>query len=167
MPLGRDLTSKNERGHAAESYTARIGGAGGFWGDRVLEPVELLKHEKLDYIMFDYLAELTLSIMAKQRARNSETGWATDLVDWLVLQGMPFRKAHHVVGKLIALAEAKKKRLDQLTPTQLKQVDKKFTKDALKVFDLKTAMANRTVIGAPGKAELKRRLAYWNKFLRH
>ena len=96
MPPGRVLTSKIERGHAAESDTARIGGAGGFWGDRVLEPVELLKHEKLDYVMFDYLAELTLSIMAKQRARNSETGWATDLVDWLSQGGLTELQAQGV-----------------------------------------------------------------------
>ena len=118
-------------------------------------------------ILAAMLRDTAVNTKACAAAVNDPSLLATDLVDWLVLRGMPFRKAHHVVGKLIALAEAKKKRLDQLTPTQLKQVDKKLTKDALKVFDLKTAMANRTVIGAPGKAELKRRLAYWNKFLRH
>ena len=118
-------------------------------------------------ILAAMLRDTAVNTKACAAAVNDPSLLATDLVDWLVLRGMPFRKAHHVVGKLIALAEAKKKRLDQLTPTQLKQVDKKLTKDALKVFDLKTAMANRTVIGAPGKTELKRRLAYWNKFLRH
>ena len=118
-------------------------------------------------ILAAMLRDTAVNTKACAAAVNDPSLLATDLVDWLVLRGMPFRKAHHVVGKLIALAEAKKKQLDQLTPTQLKQVDKKLTKDALKVFDLKTAMANRTVIGAPGKAELKRRLAYWNKFLRH
>ena len=118
-------------------------------------------------ILAAMLRDTAVNTKACAAAVNDPSLLATDLVDWLVLRGMPFRKAHHVVGKLIALAEAKKKRLVQLTPTQLKQVDKKLTKDALKVFDLKTAMANRTVIGAPGKAELKRRLAYWNKFLRH
>jgi argininosuccinate lyase len=92
---------------------------------------------------------------------------ATDLVDWLVLNGTAFRKAHHVVGKLVAIAEAKGKRLDKLTPAELKQADKKLTKDAMKVFDLKAAMAHRTVPGSPGIAELKSRLAYWHKFLRH
>ena len=118
-------------------------------------------------ILAAMLRDTAVNRKACAEAVNDPSLLATDLVDWLVLEGMPFRKAHHVVGKLIALAEAKKKRLNQLTPAQLKQVDKKLTKDALKVFDLKTAMANRTVIGAPGKTELKRRLAYWNKFLRH
>ena len=92
---------------------------------------------------------------------------ATDLVDWLVLQGMPFRKAHHVIGKLVVLAEQKCKRLDELTPAQLKKVDAKLTKDALKVFDLKTAMERRTVTGAPNPDQVRERLDYWTHFLRH
>ena len=118
-------------------------------------------------ILAAMLRDTAVNTKACAAAVNDPSLLATDLVDWLVLEGMPFRKAHHVVGKLIALADAKRKQLNHLTPAQLKQVDKKLTKDALKVFDLKTAMANRTVIGAPGKAELKLRLAYWNKFLRH
>ena len=88
-------------------------------------------------------------------------------MDWLVLAGMPFRKAHHVVGKIVAVAETKKKRIDQLTPRELAAIDKKLTKDALSVFDLKTAMKRRTAIGAPGDAELDRRLTYWREFLEH
>ncbi|MDP7012054.1 MAG: argininosuccinate lyase [Verrucomicrobiota bacterium] len=118
-------------------------------------------------ILATMLRDTAVNAKACAKAVNDPSLLATDLVDWLVLKGMPFRKAHHVVGKLIVLAEATKKPLDQLTPTQLKKVDKKLTKDALKVLDLKTAMENRTVLGAPSKAELKRRLAYWHKFLRH
>ena len=118
-------------------------------------------------ILAAMLRDTAVNVKACSAAVNDPSLLATDLVDWLVLKEMPFRKAHHLVGKLIALAEATKKPLDQLTPAQLKKVDKKLTKDALKVLDLKTAMANRTVIGAPGKAELKRRLAYWHKFLCH
>ena len=118
-------------------------------------------------ILAAMLRDTAVNTRACAEAVDDPSLLATDLVDWLVLGGMPFRKAHHVVGKLIALAEAKRKRLNQLTPAQLKQVDKNLTKDALKVFDLKTAMANRTTIGSPGKIELKRRLAYWHKFLRH
>ena len=118
-------------------------------------------------IMAAMMRDTAVNTKTCATAVNDPSLLATDLVDWLVIKGMPFRKAHHVVGKLIALAEAKKKRLNQLTPAQLKQVDKNLTKDALKVFDLKTAMANRTTIGSPGKIELKRRLAYWHKFLRH
>ncbi len=70
------------------SRIIRIGGGGGFWGDRIDAPIKLLQEEPLDYLMFDYLSELTMSIMAKQRARNPTSGWATDLTDWLGAGGM-------------------------------------------------------------------------------
>lgn len=63
--------------------TVRIGGAGGFYGDRVMAPVEMLESTRLDYITMDYLAELTMSILAKQRSRDRHAGWAADLTDWL------------------------------------------------------------------------------------
>ena len=118
-------------------------------------------------IMAAMLRDTSVNSKVCAEAANDPFLLATDLVDWLVLEGMPFRKAHHVVGKLIALAETKKKKLDKFTPAQLKQVDKKLTKNALKAFDLKSAMTNRTSIGAPGKTELKRRLTHWRKFLGH
>ncbi len=80
---------------------------------------------------------------------------------------MPFRKAHHVVGKIVALAESKKKRIDQLTPRELGYIDKKLTKDALSVFNLKKAMKRRQTIGSSSDIEVDRRLAYWREFLDH
>ncbi len=92
---------------------------------------------------------------------------ATDLADWLVEQGTPFREAHHVVGEVVALGEKKNKPLNELTAAELKKVDRRLTKEALKVFDLKTALNRRTATGSPGADGIKQRLAYWHKFLRH
>ncbi len=92
---------------------------------------------------------------------------ATDLADWLVEQGTPFREAHHVVGEVVALGEKKNKPLNELTAAELKKVDKRLTREALKVFDLKTALNRRTATGSPGADGIKQRLAYWHKFLRH
>ena len=92
---------------------------------------------------------------------------ATDLADWLVEQGTSFREAHHVVGEVVALGEKKNKPLNELTAVELKKVDKRLTKEALKVFDLKMALDRRTATGSPSAREIKRRLAYWHKFLRH
>src|SRR5947208_16301562 len=66
---------------------------------------------------------------------------ATDLADYLVRKGMPFRKAHHVVGAVLALAEGTGKALNKLTLTELQSVDKTFGRDAPGVFDLNRAMA--------------------------
>jgi len=80
----------------------RIGGGAGFWGDRVFAPLELLSTSKLDYLILDYLAEVTMSILAKQKMRDPKKGWATDLVDWLEAGGVEL--LHDSGAKLVTNA---------------------------------------------------------------
>ena len=58
----------------------RIGGASGYWGESDMAVPQFLGAGGLDYIVFDYLAEITMSIMARARAKNPELGYATDFV---------------------------------------------------------------------------------------
>ena len=90
---------------------------------------------------------------------------ATDLADYLVRKGMPFRQAHHVVGAVVALAEKTGKPLNQLKLAELQTIDKTFGRDALSVFNLKTAMAKRNITGAPGTKEVAKQLARWREQL--
>ncbi len=63
--------------------TIRIGNGQGFWGDNVDAPVELLRGGPVDYIGMDYLAEVTLSIMMRQKLKNPRLGYATDFIDFI------------------------------------------------------------------------------------
>jgi argininosuccinate lyase len=90
---------------------------------------------------------------------------ATDLADYLVKKGVPFRQAHHVVGAVVALTERTGKPLNRLTLAELQSVDKTFGRDALAVFNLKRAMAKRNLTGAPGTREVAKQLARWREQL--
>jgi hypothetical protein len=58
----------------------RIAGASGFWGDAARATPQLLAGGKVDFIVYDYLAEITMSIMARARGKNPEVGYAVDFV---------------------------------------------------------------------------------------
>ena len=62
------------------SQHLRIGGASGFWGDSSVATAQLLASPGLDFIVYDYLAEITMAILARARAKDPETGYATDFV---------------------------------------------------------------------------------------
>jgi argininosuccinate lyase len=98
---------------------------------------------------------------ACERAASDPALLATDLADYLVRKGMPFRQAHHIVGAVVALAEKTGKPLNALTLVELQSVDKTFGRDALAVFNLKSAMAKRNITGAPGTKEVAKQLARW------
>jgi len=90
---------------------------------------------------------------------------ATDLADYLVIKGLPFRQAHHAVGAVVALGERLGKSLNQLTWEEMRAVEKKFAADALETLDLEHALKRRKVVGAPGTAEVRTQLARWRKRL--
>lgn len=87
---------------------------------------------------------------------------ATDLADYLVKKGIPFRQAHELVGKAVAQAIATKTPLDQL---DFPAIDPAYALDAKDVFSLETALAARTNTGAPSIANVKTEIARWKILL--
>ena len=64
----------------ADTRTIRVGGAGGYWGEALFATPQLLAGGRLDYLVFDYLAEITMSILARAREKDPAQGYATDFV---------------------------------------------------------------------------------------
>ncbi len=83
---------------------------------------------------------------------------ATDLADWLVKQGVPFRHAHELVGKAVAESVKTGVPLDQL---DLTAIDPAYTADANSVFNLERALAARTNPGAPSVENVKAQVERW------
>ena len=87
---------------------------------------------------------------------------ATDLADWLVKRGVPFRSAHEIVGKAVAASVTSGTPLDQL---DLSTVDPAFTADASSIFDLQTALTARSNPGAPSIENVQARIDHWKERL--
>ncbi len=106
--------------------------------------------------------------MNRQRcaeAVNDPALLATDLADYLVNKGVPFREAHHAVGGVVRVAERMALKLNELPLSEVQSVHSAFGKDWVDVFDLKRAMAKRTGTGMPGPAQIKKQFARWKKIL--
>ena len=93
--------------------TLRIGNGCGFWGDNLDAPALLAQHGSLDYLTLEYLAELTMSILALQKERDPNAGYANDFLDVLrslvpVLKSQPRLKIVTNAGGMNPLACAKK-----------------------------------------------------------
>jgi len=86
---------------------------------------------------------------------------ATDLADYLVERGVPFREAHHAVGAVVALAEKRGVALNALDTREVRKVHAGFGEDWHEVFDLTRALAKRRGTGMPGPAQLRRQFARW------
>ncbi|MEO5696778.1 MAG: acyclic terpene utilization AtuA family protein, partial [Burkholderiaceae bacterium] len=74
---------------ARRGSTVRIGGASGFWGDTAMAVPQLLGAGDPDYLVFDYLAEVTMSILAAQRSKDARAGYATDFVQITMREALP------------------------------------------------------------------------------
>src|SRR5215471_17431591 len=61
----------------------RIANGQGFWGDSLEAPIQQVRRGPIDYLTLDYLAEVTMSILQKQRARDPSAGYARDFVDMI------------------------------------------------------------------------------------
>lgn len=111
------------------------------------------------HIVAEMLQHIHVNHVKCEAAASDPMMLATDLVDFLVEEGMPFREAHHAVGTLCAEAEKTHISLPKLAA-------KKYGLAAGKVFDVRRALAARTAIGAPSPHNVAAQIKRWKKLLK-
>jgi argininosuccinate lyase len=101
----------------------------------------------------------TLVLQPEHMRAQLESGLlATDLADYLVHKGLPFRQAHELVGRVIRLAEERDEDLDQLPLAILNEISPLFTSDVLDRLDFERSVALRAVRGGTAPEALKKQL---------
>jgi argininosuccinate lyase len=87
---------------------------------------------------------------------------ATDLAEYLVKKGMPFREAHELVGKLVATTSVP---INQVPIAELKKLSPLFDTDVANVFDVRSSLAARRAIGAPSPENVAAQIKKWRQKL--
>ena len=90
---------------------------------------------------------------------------ATDLADYLVLRGVPFRKAHEIIGHAVALCGQKQCELPQLTLADYQALSPAFGADVFDILHVEKSMQARRAIGAPSPENVAAQLARWQAAL--
>ena len=86
---------------------------------------------------------------------------ATDLADYLVLKGVPFRQAHEIVGKLVALSGRTRVPFDQISLEDFRAASPVIEADVRALFDVRRSLAARTAPGAPAPENVAGRIRHW------
>lgn len=109
----------------------------------------------------------TMKIEKENMLRACEIGHltATDLADYLVKKGVPFRETHHISGRAVALAEKKGVDLSKLTLEELKSIDDRIDEGALEALKHINSMNARRSYGGTSEESVRAQIAYFEEFL--
>ena len=104
----------------------------------------------------------------EEMERRAEEGFtnATDLADYLVRKGVPFRDAHRMVGELVAYCIDKGKVLEELSLDEMRRVAPVVEKDVYEVLDLQRVVDGRSSLGGTSREQVEERLKTWEELLR-
>ncbi|MBB4144587.1 argininosuccinate lyase [Rhizobium rhizoryzae] len=112
--------------------------------------------------MAGMVRDMTVRVDRMRAAAGSGFSTATDLADWLVREaGLPFRDAHHVTGRAVALAEQKGCDLADLSLEDLKSIHEAITEKVFDVLTVDASVASRTSFGGTAPSEVRKQIAWW------
>jgi argininosuccinate lyase len=107
------------------------------------------------------LPALTINRERMESLANDPQLLATDLAEYLVGKGVPFREAHAIVGKLAASG----KRLNALSEEEFRAASNAFAEDVREVFDVRKALRRRGATSSPSPENIERQIARWRQLL--
>ncbi|KAK1770410.1 putative argininosuccinate lyase [Phialemonium atrogriseum] len=90
----------------------------------------------------------------RMEAALDKTMLATDVAEWLVRKGCPFREAHHISGRVVAQSEKLEVSMDKLTLEQLQAIDSRFTADIAEAFEYETSVEAKTSKGGTSRSSV-------------
>src|SRR5256886_1606979 len=111
------------------------------------------------------LPELKINRERMQAAATDPNLLATDLAEYLVNKGTPFREAHEVVGKIVARSAAKDIPLNHVPLAELRKFSRFFDSDVAKIFDIRGSLAQRRAVGAPSPQNIAAQIKRWKRLL--
>ena len=111
------------------------------------------------------LPEIKMQADRMEAAASDPNLQATDLAEYLVKKGLPFREAHAAIGKLVAEAMEKGVALDDVSLSELQKVSPLFGEDVKNIFDPRQSLAARTAIGAPSPDNVTAQIETWRREL--
>jgi argininosuccinate lyase len=99
--------------------------------------------------------------------RHSRDGFttATDLADYLVRKGVPFREAHGIVGRAVACCVERGVELNQLSLERLREFSPLIQEDVFNVLGVRESVESRRSLGGTAISEVRRQLAWWREVL--
>lgn len=101
--------------------------------------------------VLDFVLHTTATIaLSLQALHGSQLTILSDLADYLVRKGVPFRETHHISGQVVALAERKNVTMNSLSPADLQSVDERLGSDF--EFDYEKSVEMRTAKGGTSKS---------------
>ncbi len=117
--------------------------------------------------MTGMITDLTVNEDTMRAAAGHGFSNATDLADWLVrAKGIAFRRAHHITGALVAVAEARGITLEELTLEDMQGVEPQITKDVFGVLGLENSVESRKSFGGTAPDNVSQAIARWKERLK-
>ncbi|MCE9522071.1 MAG: argininosuccinate lyase [Alphaproteobacteria bacterium] len=117
--------------------------------------------------MTGMIEDLQADEAAMRSAAGDGFSTATDIADWIVrVLKKPFREAHHLTGQIVAIAEERNCRLEDLSLGELQSVEPGITADIQSVLTLDASVASRTSFGGTAPENVKKQVHYWQEQLK-